>query len=82
MAILKQRVGCSFPQDSFILGILSGIQSGHCLLSDDTFGFKVSLELFFFFSFLERWCQAGFSVKTEVPRVYYLIGGLMRLVNT
>ena len=79
VAILRQRAGSSFPQDSFILGILSGIQRGHCLLSDDTFGFKVSLELFFS---LEHWCQAGFSMKTKVPHVYCLIGGLMWLVNT
>lgn len=80
MAILKQREGCSFPQDSFILGILSGIQSGHCLLSDDTFGFKVSLEVFFFF--FPRALVSGRVFGEDRGSTCVLIGGLMRLVNT
>lgn len=48
LAVLKQRAGSSFLHHSFILGTLSGIQRGHCLLSDDILGFKVSPEIFFF----------------------------------
>lgn len=77
----KQRAGSSFLHHSFILGTLSGIQRGHCLLSDDTLGFKVSPEIFFFF-LLEHWCPVWFSVKTKVPRAYCLIGGLMSPLNT